>query len=540
MPNLTTAKRIILGFAIAPLALILVVIYALHDLATLKEQAVAIVDQDWPKVAPILTISNNIRENGKNSRDLLLTDGNKEHIYKAIGTTRDSTGQALTVLEPLFVTPKGIELYSALKQSRERYVIAFTTIMELIKKNEREAALEAVQQQLVPSEQAVYVSLNAMMADQGDLFEQRKKTASQLYASTLRNMLILLGVCLALVGVTAFIVIRSVIKPLGGEPDEVAAALREIAQGNLSVEVIVRDGDSESVMFNLQKMRENLSTMVQQIASAIELVASSSEELSTVSRQTSEHLQLQGAEIEQAATAVNEMTVAVDEVARNAASTSEASKESEQTAQQGKKQVDQTVSAISELSRGVTDTASRIQQLAGRVQSISKVLEVIRSIAEQTNLLALNAAIEAARAGDAGRGFAVVADEVRALAHRTQVSTKEIEQMIADIRLDTGNAVDAMTENSTLVATTLEVARKAGYALEEITLSISHINERNLVIASATEQQALVAREVDKNLMGIRSLSEQVLTGSYHTDTAGQELARMAGDLNNSVSKFHT
>jgi len=103
------------------------------------------------------------------------------------------------------------------------------------------------------------------------------------------------------------------------------------------------------------------------------------------------------------------------------------------------------------LADGVTDTSQRIEQLAGRVQDISKVLDVIRSIAEQTNLLALNAAIEAARAGDAGRGFAVVADEVRALAHRTQESTQEIEQMIGNIRLDTGHAVTAMQSSSNLV-----------------------------------------------------------------------------------------
>ncbi|WP_412071974.1 methyl-accepting chemotaxis protein [Pseudomonas fluorescens] len=232
------------------------------------------------------------------------------------------------------------------------------------------------------------------------------------------------------------------------------------------------------------------------------------------------------------------MTAAVDEVARNAVSTSEASKQSEQTAQRGREQVQETVVSIGELAEGVTDTSQRIGQLAGRVQDISKVLDVIRSIAEQTNLLALNAAIEAARAGDAGRGFAVVADEVRALAHRTQVSTQEIEQMIGNIRQDTAHAVTAMQSSSHLVRTTLEVAQRSGEALDEITRSISQINERNLMIASATEEQALVAREVDRNLVGIRNLSEQVLLGARHTDTAGHELAQMAGELHQTVARF--
>ncbi|RMM75480.1 Chemotaxis sensory transducer [Pseudomonas syringae pv. maculicola] len=162
MSKLTTAKRIILGFAIAPLALITVAIYALHDLSILKEQAVAIVEQDWPKVAPILTISNNLRENGKNTRDLLIND-EKATIYKAIEATRDSTGQALATLKPLLNTPSGTELYEGLLQSREVYVKAFTAVVTLIKNGQRELALEAVQRQLIPSEQAVYASLNAVM-----------------------------------------------------------------------------------------------------------------------------------------------------------------------------------------------------------------------------------------------------------------------------------------------------------------------------------------------------------------------------------------
>jgi methyl-accepting chemotaxis protein len=247
---------------------------------------------------------------------------------------------------------------------------------------------------------------------------------------------------------------------------------------------------------------------------------------------------LQGLEIEQAAEAVNQMTAAVDEVARNAVSTSEASQVSEQTAQRGREQVQETVSSIGALAVGMTDTSERIQQLVKGVQDISTVLDVIRSIAEQTNLLALNAAIEAARAGDAGRGFAVVADEVRALAHRTQVSTQEIEQMIGTIRLDTVHAVNAMQNSSHLVQSTLAVAQRSGDALEEIARSISQINERNLLIASATEEQALVAREVDRNLVGIRNVSEQVLVGAQHTHAAGLELAQMAGALHERVACF--
>ncbi|NWC60169.1 methyl-accepting chemotaxis protein [Pseudomonas veronii] len=537
MTQLTTAQRIVIGFAIAPLALVGLVFYALHDLATLKQQSEQIVQQDWPKIAPIMVIATGVRDNGRNTRDLLIDQDNQQ-AQEAIGTTRQRITQAFAALEPLFDTAEGKAAYAALKTHRETYVAAFTQVQALIKQGAREQGLAQLKQQVVPAELEVFKSLDALMAMQGRLFVEREQAAQILYDDARRTMIGLFLLCVSLVVAAAVIVTRSVTRPLGGEPDEVARVLSHIAQGDLTIEVPLGNSADGSVMRNLHQMQQNLNQMVRQIAASVDGVASSSEELSAVSSQTSSSLQLQGQEIEQAATAVNEMTAAVDEVARNAVSTSEASRLSEQTAQLGRAQVQETVASINTLATGVVETSERIQQLAGRVQDISGVLDVIRSIADQTNLLALNAAIEAARAGDAGRGFAVVADEVRALAHRTQTSTQEIEQMIGNIRQDTEHAVAAMHSSSERVQATLGVAQRSGEALDEITRSISQINERNLMIASATEEQALVAREVDRNLVGIRNLSQQVLQGALHTETAGHDLAGMAGELHQTVARF--
>jgi len=539
MTRLTTARRIAIGFAIAPLALAGMALYALHDLGTLKQQSELIVQQDWPKIAPIMVIATGVRDNGRNTRDLLI-DQDNQAAQQAIGSTRQRITEAFTQLEPLFDTPAGQAAFAELKTHREAYVSAFTQVQALIGQGDQAQGVAQLKQQVQPAEQAMFRSLEAIMALQGQIFAEREQVAQALYSDARRNMLGLSLLCVALVVTAAVIVTRSVTRPLGGEPDEAARVLSQIAQGDLTTVVPTAGSADGSVMKNMQQMQHNLNEMVRQIATSVDRVASSSEELSAVSSQTSSSLQLQGMEIEQAATAVNEMTAAVDEVARNAVSTSEASRLSALTAQQGRDQVQETVASINTLADGVSGTSVRIQQLAGRVQDISGVLEVIRSIADQTNLLALNAAIEAARAGDAGRGFAVVADEVRALAHRTQASTQEIEEMIGNIRLDTEQAVTAMQGSSDLVRTTLSVAQRSGQALEAITQSISQINERNLMIASATEEQALVAREVDRNLVGIRNLSEQVLLGAQHTDTAGHELAQMAGELHLTVARFRT
>ena len=172
------------------------------------------------------------------------------------------------------------------------------------------------------------------------------------------------------------------------------------------------------------------------------------------------------------------------------------------------------------------------------MRDISTVLDVIRAIAEQTNLLALKAAIEAARAGDAGRGFAVVADEVRALAHRTQQSTQEIEEMIGGIQQGTDRAVQAMQRSNDQARSTLVVAEAAGEALNQIAAAIATISERNLLVASASEEQAQVAREVDRNLVNIRDLSMQTSAGANQTSAASQELAQLAVGLRTLVTRF--
>uniref|UniRef100_UPI00397ABCC7 methyl-accepting chemotaxis protein n=1 Tax=Pseudomonas rhizosphaerae TaxID=216142 RepID=UPI00397ABCC7 len=285
-------------------------------------------------------------------------------------------------------------------------------------------------------------------------------------------------------------------------------------------------------------MQDSLLTTLKQITGSSTQLASAAEELNAVTVEGSRDLQRQHGEIEQAATAVTEMTTAVEEVARNASSTSDLSQASRTIAAKGQQRMMEAVTAIQELTRGMQMSSEQVGGLAVQAQRIGKVLDVIRTIAEQTNLLALNAAIEAARAGEAGRGFAVVADEVRALAHRTAQSTREIEEMIGSIQSGTASAVSTMQSSSSMTQQTLQLAELAKTALAEIVAANDEINDRNLVITSAAEEQAQVARSVDRNLLNIRDLSIQSSEGSHQTTTASQSLANLATELNLMVRHF--
>jgi methyl-accepting chemotaxis protein len=314
---------------------------------------------------------------------------------------------------------------------------------------------------------------------------------------------------------------------------------QKIAEGDLRGNVEVSGADElTALQQSAATMLSNLKSTINHISESSSLLASAAEEMSAITEESKSGIQRQNVETEQAATAVNEMTVAVEDVARNAVSASKSTQQSGTAAQTGLDRVSQTISSIENLAGAVGQTSNDLEQLAQQTQGIRKVLDVIRAIAEQTNLLALNAAIEAARAGEQGRGFAVVADEVRALAHRTQESTQEIEQMMSGILAGSDKSVLSMQQSSAEAIRTLEIARQAGQAIRDISAAVADINERNLLIATASEQQAHVARSVDQNLMSIKDLSIQSTSAADQTSIASNELSKLAIGLSKVVSRF--
>lgn len=408
-------------------------------------------------------------------------------------------------------------------------------IVNAARNDQIDEALQLVNGPLADYANEVASTLTSLSKFNIDGALQATRLSEDAYSLAGRSVIITLVVSLLLMVSLAVLLTRSIVQPL----NNVVQFAEIIASGDLRPTIDITGKDEISrLQLALHQMQQNLYNTIQQISNSSSQLASASEELHAVTEDATRGLHQQSSEIDQAATAINEMTVAAEDVARNAVDTSEATRNSAVTAQHGRDQARQAVASISDLVADVTGTADQVGHLAIKVRDIGQVLDVIRAIAEQTNLLALNAAIEAARAGDAGRGFAVVADEVRALAHRTQQSTREIEQMISGIQSDTDQAVGAMQNSQQRAQLTINVARAVGEALEQISDSVAAINDRNLVIASAAEQQAQVAREVDNNLTNIRDFSVQTSAGANQTSASSQELSHLAVGLNGLVSKF--
>ncbi|MEB5933674.1 methyl-accepting chemotaxis protein [Pseudomonas mosselii] len=535
--RLNIAPRAGLGFGIMALLVVALGGFALQQMTSMRQQSEQ-VDNNWlPSVISVGSMTQDmLRIRALTLRLLVNTDPAAQQQNRArIEEIKGGLSKAQNHYDGLIVLPEERTLFDRYQVLERQYMTLQGQVVQLATDGHVQDAAVLVNGEMNQLADQMTATLNELIELNNHQANSATDLAEAVYNGAKVWVGVLLVIALSLTVVLALALTRSIVRPLG----QSLKVAETVATGDLTPQITVQGDDEPArLLAALKSMQQSLRETIGRISDSASQLASASEELSAVTEDATRGLQQQSMEIEQAATAVNQMTAAVEEVASNAVATSEASRESDQIARRGREQVQATVTAIEALASGVAGNAEEVGQLAQQVHDISKVLDVIGSIAEQTNLLALNAAIEAARAGEAGRGFAVVADEVRALAHRTQTSTQEIEQMIVAIRSGAERAVQGMQHSDAQARSTLDGARAAGQALEAIAAAIGQINERNLVIASASEQQAQVAREVDRNLTTIRDLAHQSSAGAEETSAASQALSRLAVDLNTLVQRF--
>lgn len=535
--NMNIAPRAFLGFALIGALMLFLGVFALNQMSKIRAAAEDITLSSVPSIRALDEFTQlTLRLRVLSYR--LLTNRGPDVQQKTLETIEQRNQQIRTaqgIYEKLIDSSEERAAYDEYVRLLAQYHQIEERMKSMSRANQVDELRELLNSELLSNAEQT----NTVLARLADINNKMALTTNQ-QAKDQYNLAFDLVVGLLVIATTltllfAWLLTRSITLPIAQALD----AAEEIAEGNLTRPIKV-DGHDEAgrLLAAMAKMQDKLRDTLQRIAGSATQLASAAEELNAVTDESARGLTQQNNEIEQAATAVNEMTSAVEEVARNAVSTSEASRNATTSAGDGRDLVQETVSAIERMSGDVQATATLIGDLANESRDIGKVLDVIRGLADQTNLLALNAAIEAARAGEAGRGFAVVADEVRALAHRTQQSTSEIERMIGSIQAGTEHAVDSMRNSTERAESTLNIAKGAGMSLDTINTAIVEINERNLVIASAAEEQAQVAREVDRNLVNIRDLSVQSATGAGQTSAASSELSRLAVDLNGMVGRF--
>ncbi len=538
MRRFKITQRLVLCFSITALLMVALGVFCLLQMQAIRNQGEAVESGSLPSIAMADAIAINlVKLRGETSRLIANADD-----PGAVVSSKINVEQLKNEVE------KGFTEYLAhVKDSTERD--SLVALQDAYK-----AFIPGLYDEIALIEQRklddARMLSNTMLSLQGDLMDMQVQLlrelnkqsaaaavekASNSFEQTRIIALSAIGIALALTLLLAWRLSVSIIRPVR-QALQIAST---IASGDLSPQTIPEGKDETAQLLTmLGQMRGNLHGTIEQIYAAATQLSQSVQEMSTISEASAENLRLQNSEIEQAAVAVNQMSQAAVEVAGNASNTATESLASSDAAAKGQLRLSDTIVSIKQLTGNVLETSHQAEGLAERTLSISKILDVIRAIANQTNLLALNAAIEAARAGEAGRGFAVVADEVRSLAQRTSASTTEIEGLITGVQQSTQETASALRLTANQANLTLEQAAATGEALTVIISSTSTINDRNLLIASAAEQQAQVAGEVDRNLSSIRDLSNQSASGAQQTTMASNALSMLATDLKAMVQRF--
>ncbi len=315
--------------------------------------------------------------------------------------------------------------------------------------------------------------------------------------------------------------------------------VREIAKGNLLVKA-QEEGNNEITLL-ARDVNATVTQLRQTVESLVRIstdVASASTELATVMTQASVNSDQEKQEVEQVASAVNQLQSTAQSVTDHAHSADGAAQQANQLASQSLRMFEESHRATAKMADQLTEAAQVVNQLKEQSERIGNVTEVIRSISEQTNLLALNAAIEAARAGESGRGFAVVADEVRMLAARTQTSTQEIQAIIEELQNQSNTANSSMPSSLSLLEQNQSLAAKVSASLTEINHSISALGQINAQVATASEEQSQVTKDINRNLSNIYELVSQNVTGITQSAAASHELSDLAEQQHQQLQYF--
>jgi len=333
--------------------------------------------------------------------------------------------------------------------------------------------------------------------------QEVKKTAGRIvenseatYGTALKISIWIIAGGLLLTAITAALLIRSLVRQLGGEPDHAAKIVTCIAQGNLTVDVHVRKGDNSSMLYSIRNMVDTLSDIITKIRASAVSLSSASEEVSATAQSMSQATNELAASVEETLASVEQMSASINQNTENAKMTESIAAKGAKDANEGGEAVSRTVAAM---------------------KSIADKIGIIDDIAYQTNLLALNAAIEAARAGEHGKGFAVVAAEVRKLAKRSQVAAQEIGEVAKD---------------------SVGLAEKAGKLLEEMVPNINKASDLVHEITTASKEQSSGASQINTAVSQLNQIAQQNASNSEELAATAEEMSASAEQLQQLVDFF--
>jgi len=513
--HMKVGTRLIAGFLALALLGAVIAGIGIFNMSRINDSNDQLYQKELLGISYVKEANINLIYVGRAVRNVLLasTDKDRQAAIANVETAHTQLRSNLDKARPLFYTEKGQRMLAAVDTQVGAYE---KVVAESIKRAQADALQEKRDSvdYLFATVAPVANTLDNSLTELTRLKEQNAVSAvdeaTVLYESS-RVMMLILVLCSTATGIGLGVLLtRSLTRQLGGEPAYASAIAGRIAAGDLSVDVDLRKGDKDSMLFAMKSMRDNLSAIVGQVRAGTDTIASAASQIASGNLDLSSRTEEQASSLEETASSMEELTSTVQQNAGNARQANQLASSASEVAERGGMVVSQVVDTMA----SINDSSKKIVDIIG----------VIDGIAFQTNILALNAAVEAARAGEQGRGFAVVASEVRTLAQRSAAAAKEIKLLIDD-------SVSKVDAGAKLVDT-------AGTTMDEIVASVRRVTDIMGEISSASQEQTSGIEQINMAVTQMDQVTQQNASLVEEAAAAAESLQDQARTLAQLVSIF--
>ena len=504
--------RLTVGFGVVCVLLVASVVMGLMAMGRMGADLKAVVADHFPRIVAAANLSTQIDVIAIALRNMMLNAdaADRERQTQVIAQSRQEVVRLFDTLDKTLTEPKDRALLQKVKEQRALYLAGQEELLGFIRSDQTDQSREYLASKLRPVLASYKASIGALVESEKNAIVTAGTDARDT-ALNARNTLIGLGVAaLLLAAALGWLITRSLVRELGGEPRTAADVARAVAGGDFTQPIAVKDGDTTSLMAQLAAMKDGLAQVVSQVRRGSESVAMASSEIAQGNQDLSARTESQASALEETAASMEQLGATVRQNADSAGQANALARSASDVAVRGGEVVGQVVQTM----KGINESSQRIADIIG----------VIDGIAFQTNILALNAAVEAARAGEQGRGFAVVASEVRSLAGRSAEAAKEIKQLISA-------SVERVEQGSAM-------ADQAGETMTEVVQSIRRVTDLMGEINAASSEQASGVAQVGEAVTQMDQATQQNAALVEEMAAAAGSLSSQAQELVQAVAVF--